>query len=340
MPRRDVVFDKHWRWRSAEPTVDELLVLTMSDGSLPIPATWRLPVQEHQAKKAECSVAPAQIEPAAADQGGPPGGEAHTEAEPQHHDDMPVLVDSSDDKDSDDDEVSDQGGPVLIGQKPLERAPQRTPLAATQAAAWPAPGLTPTPTTDVSAPCSALDQGRPLWCSPQLQLSHGSANPAQASEQLTLTVPSDMLKSSPVSVAPSEQVLGTNQSTTAPCWCPRCLQSCCCAHVCMVCRRNACMAATTTVAQTGACISSLLQHATTAGPAIMVRCTWTASSAAHLTSSSMRARGTCVLASDQAAQLWLQQKDGEGCLSTTAGRHVDGPAAVQHRQGGQCAYAE
>ena len=29
MPQRDVVFDEHWRWRSAEPTADELLVPTM-----------------------------------------------------------------------------------------------------------------------------------------------------------------------------------------------------------------------------------------------------------------------------------------------------------------------
>ena len=35
---------------------------------------------------------------------------------------MPALVDLSDDEDSDDDEVSDQGGPVPIGRKPLERA--------------------------------------------------------------------------------------------------------------------------------------------------------------------------------------------------------------------------
>ena len=53
-----------------------------------------------------------------------------------------------------------------------------------------------------------------------------------------------------------------------------------------------------------------------------------------------RAPGTCTLASDQAAQLWPRQKDGEGCSSATAGRRVDGPAAVRHGQGGQCAYAE
>ena len=143
MPRRDVVFDEHWRWRSAEPTADELLVPTTRDGSSPVPAEWRHPVQERQTKEAERSAAPAQIEPAAADQGGPPGAETRAEAEPQHHDDMPALVDSSDDEDSDDDEVSDQGGPVPIGRKPLERAPRRTPLAATQAAARPGPGPTP-----------------------------------------------------------------------------------------------------------------------------------------------------------------------------------------------------
>ena len=95
-------------------------MLTMSNGLSPIPAAWHLPVQECQTKKAEHSVAPAQIEPAAADQGGPPGGKVHAEAEPQHHDNMPALIDLSDNKDSDDDEVSDQGGPVLIGQKLLK----------------------------------------------------------------------------------------------------------------------------------------------------------------------------------------------------------------------------
>ena len=75
---------------------------------------------EGQAKEAERPVAPARIEPAAANQGGPPGSEAHAEAEPQRHDDMPALVDSSNDDDSDDDEVSDQGGPVSIGRKLLE----------------------------------------------------------------------------------------------------------------------------------------------------------------------------------------------------------------------------
>ena len=34
MPQRDVVFDEHWRWRSAEPTADELLVLTTHDAWL------------------------------------------------------------------------------------------------------------------------------------------------------------------------------------------------------------------------------------------------------------------------------------------------------------------
>ena len=86
----------------------------------PVLAEWRHPVQERQTKEAERSAAPARIEPAAADQGGPPGAETHAEAEPRHHDDMPALVDLSDDEDSDDDEVSDQGGPVSIGRKPLE----------------------------------------------------------------------------------------------------------------------------------------------------------------------------------------------------------------------------
>jgi hypothetical protein len=93
-----VVFDEHWRWHSAEPTADELLVPATRDGSSPVPAEWRHPVQERQTKEAKRSAAPAQIEPVAADQGGPPGGEAHAEAEPQHHDDMPALVDSSDDE--------------------------------------------------------------------------------------------------------------------------------------------------------------------------------------------------------------------------------------------------
>ena len=87
----------------------------------------------------------------------PPGTETHAEAEPQHHDDMPALADLSNDEDSDDNEVSNQGRPVLIGQKPLERAPQRTPLAATQAAAQPGPGPTLMPTMDVSVPCTASD---------------------------------------------------------------------------------------------------------------------------------------------------------------------------------------
>ena len=81
--------------------------------------------------------------------------------------------------------------------------------------------------------------------------------------------------------------LGVAQSTMAPCQCPRCPWSCCCVHACMVCRRNVYTAATMMVAQTGVYISSLLQHANTAGPAIMVCCAWTARSAAHLTSSSM-----------------------------------------------------
>ena len=58
---------------------------------------------------------------------------------------------------------------------------------------------------DVSTPCGASDQGRPLWCSPRLQSSHRSVTPAQASEQLTPAAPSDMPKSSPVSVAPPER---------------------------------------------------------------------------------------------------------------------------------------
>ena len=120
MPQHDVVFDEHWRWRSAEPTADELLVPTTHDGSSPVPAEWRHPVQERQTKEAERSAAPAQIEPAAADQGGPPGAETRAEAELWHHDDMPALVDSSDDEDSDDNEVSDQGRPVPIGRKLLE----------------------------------------------------------------------------------------------------------------------------------------------------------------------------------------------------------------------------
>ena len=118
MLQRNVVFDEHWHWHSAEPTADELLVPTTSDGSSPIPAEWRHPVQECQAKEAEHPVA--QIKLVAADQGGPPGGEVHAEAEPQHHDNMPVLIDLSDNKDSDDDEVSSQGGPVSISQKLLE----------------------------------------------------------------------------------------------------------------------------------------------------------------------------------------------------------------------------
>ena len=70
--------------------------------------------------------------------------------------------------------------------------------------------------------------------------------------------------------------LSVAQSMMAPCQCPRCPQSCCCACACMVCCRNAYMAAMIMVVQTGVCISSLLQHANTAGPAIMVRCAWTA----------------------------------------------------------------
>ena len=91
---------------------------------------------------------------------------------------------------------------------------------------------------------------------------------------------------------PSKQ-LGVAWSTMAPCWCPRCPQSCCCVCACMVCRRNAYTAATMMAAQTGVYISSLPQHANTAGPAIMVRCTWTAGSAVHPTSSSMCAQHMC-----------------------------------------------
>ena len=63
------------------------------------------------AKEAERPAA--QIDPAAADQGRLPSNKVHAEAGSQPHDDMPALIDSDDDKGSDDDQVSDQGRPVL-----------------------------------------------------------------------------------------------------------------------------------------------------------------------------------------------------------------------------------
>ena len=158
MLRRDVVFDEHWHWHSAEPTADELLVLTMSNGSSPIPAKWRHPVQERQAKEAERPVA--QIE--GADQGGPPSNKVHAEAGSQPHDDMLALVDSDNNKDSDDDQVSDQGGPVSISRKPLEREPWHTPPAATPAAAMLSSSLTAISTSNTGTPCGASDQGERL----------------------------------------------------------------------------------------------------------------------------------------------------------------------------------
>ena len=40
-PRRDVVFDEHWRWRPEHPVLSDLLIPTTYDGSSPIPTEWR-----------------------------------------------------------------------------------------------------------------------------------------------------------------------------------------------------------------------------------------------------------------------------------------------------------